>query len=53
LAAITAELAALVEEEDLDNDDPVDQNAGLDLSLEQETSRDDNEESAGQQIIME
>jgi len=53
LAAITAELAALVEEDDLDNDDPVDQNAGLDLSLEQETSRDDNEESAGQQIIME
>jgi len=53
LAAITAELAALVEEEDLDNDDPIDQNAGLDLSLEQETSRDDNEESAGQQIIME
>jgi len=53
LAAITAELAALVEEEDLENDDPVDQNAGLDLSLEQETGRDDNEESAGQQIIME
>ena len=38
------------EEEDLDNDDPVlDQNAGQDLplGLEQETSGDDDEESAG------
>jgi len=47
LATITAELAALDEEEDLDNYDPVDQNAGLDLGLEQETSRDDDEESNG------
>jgi len=49
LAAITAELAALDEEEDLDNDDPVDQNTGQDLplGLEQETSGDDDEESIG------
>ncbi len=49
LAAITVELAALDEEEDLDNDDPIlDQNAGQDLplGLEQETSGDDDEESA-------
>jgi len=50
LATITAELAALDEEEDLDNDDPIlNQNAGQDLplGLEQETSRDDDEESIG------
>jgi len=50
LAAITAELAVLDEEENLDNDDPIiDQNTSQDLplGLEQEASGDDDEESAG------